>query len=235
MTARPEPEYSGDGSTFEERLIRDEAAVEPEAGPDPAPGAGSGPSPEASTGRVGQDEPEAGGSGDSNGEAAEAAILTDFVALERERDEYLAALQRLQADFENYRKRVLRQQEEQSARAALHLVGKLLPVLDALDLAQTHLDLGDLENLSAEAQALVQARALLFDALEKEGLERVDGAGVPFDPQVHDAVAHQPVDASEPEGEDGTGAHEATVDEVLRAGYRWRGQVLRPAMVRVRG
>ena len=59
--------------------------------------------------------------------------------LARERDEYLLALQRTQADFENYRKRITRQQEEQAARASQHLVDKLLPVLDALDLAENHL------------------------------------------------------------------------------------------------
>src|ERR1700679_2093144 len=56
--------------------------------------------------------------------------------LERERDEYLRALQRTQADFENYRKRITRMQDEQSARASSDLVAKLLPVLDTLDLAE---------------------------------------------------------------------------------------------------
>ena len=58
----------------------------------------------------------------------------------RERDEYLLALQRTQADFENYRKRIARMQEEQSARASSDLVAKLLPVLDTLDLAEAHLN-----------------------------------------------------------------------------------------------
>ncbi|HEY5244087.1 MAG TPA: nucleotide exchange factor GrpE [Acidimicrobiales bacterium] len=66
-------------------------------------------------------------------------ILTDAASLAAERDEYLADLQRLKAEFDNYRKRVARQQEEQSDRAAGALVGKLLPVLDNLDLAYTHL------------------------------------------------------------------------------------------------
>jgi molecular chaperone GrpE len=144
---------------------------------------------------------------------------------ERERDEYLDALRRLQADFENYRKRVERQFEELAARGVTALVGRLLPVLDTLDLAEDHL-LAEATSdgaLAAETKALVQARALLLDTLEKEGLERVGSDGEAFDPTVHDAVAHV-------EGEDGP-----VVDEVLRAGYRWRGQVLRPAMVKVRG
>jgi molecular chaperone GrpE len=164
----------------------------------------------------------------------EAAASMDGVSLaavdergeaERERDEYLDALRRLQADFENYRKRVERQFEELAARGVSALVGRLLPVLDALDLAEDHL-LAETPNdgaVSAETKALVQARALLLDTLGKEGLERVGAAGEAFDPTVHDAVAHA-------DGEGGP-----TVDEVLRAGYRWRGQVLRPAMVKVRG
>ena len=142
---------------------------------------------------------------------------------ERQRDEYLDALQRLQADFENYRKRVARTAEDAAARAAGEIAGKLLPVLDALDLAQAHFA----DSTSDEATALTQSRALLLDTLEKAGLERVDATGVEFDPTIHDAVAHVPV-----EGE-GDGTHEVT--EVLRAGYRWRGGVLRPAMVQVRG
>jgi molecular chaperone GrpE len=160
----------------------------------------------------------------------EAEILSDVVALTAERDEYLAALQRTQADFANYRKRVLRQQEEQAGRAASDLVSKILPVLDTLDLAVAHVGAQEEpEAAPAESQALRQARGQLIDTLRKEGLERVDEVGVPFDPSVHDAVAHAPHEDEE-EGDGGS-----TIDEVMRAGYRWRGQTLRPAMVRVRG
>jgi molecular chaperone GrpE len=162
------------------------------------------------------------GPGDGTGADGVADARAD---LERERDEYLDALRRLQADFENYRKRMERQFEELAARGVTALVARLLPVLDALDLAEDHL-LAETPvdaAASAETKALVQARALLFDTLAKEGLERAGAAGEPFDPTVHDAVAHA-------EGDDGP-----VVDEVLRGGYRWRGQVLRPAMVKVRG
>ena len=140
---------------------------------------------------------------------------------ERQRDEYLDSLQRLQADFENYRKRVARSSEDAAVRAAGDLVAKLLPVLDAFDLARAHFSTTD----SDEAQALDQARGLLLDVLAREGLERIDDVAIPFDPQLHDAVAHVGGDA------DG----EQVVDDVLRAGYRWKGAVLRPAMVRVMG
>ncbi len=155
--------------------------------------------------------------------APEGVVEDPRTEAERQRDEYLDALQRLQADFENYRKRVARAAEEAAARAAGELAGKLLPVLDALDLAQAHFA----DSTADEAAALTQSRALLLDTLEKAGLERVDAKGVEFDPTIHDAVAHVPI-----EGE-GDGTHEVT--EVLRAGYRWRGAVLRPAMVQVRG
>jgi molecular chaperone GrpE len=141
---------------------------------------------------------------------------------ERQRDEYLNALQRLQADFENYRKRVARSSDDAATRAAGDIVGKLLPVLDAFDYAQAHF--ADAE--SDEAQALGQARNLMLDALKREGLERIDDVDANFDPQVHDAVAHAEGD------ETSTGP---IVEDVLRAGYRWKGVVIRPAMVKVKG
>ena len=144
--------------------------------------------------------------------------------LARERDEYLRALQHTQADFENYRKQIARRQEEQAARAAASMVDKLLPVLDTLDLAEAHLN--ETLNVSEDGKALRASRAMLMDILSKEGLERIDQSGVPFDPSVHDAVAHS-------EGDGGAG--QTVVEEVLRSGYRWKGQVLRAAMVRVRG
>lgn len=161
-------------------------------------------------------------------EAAIADALSDVVdplaEAERERDEYLAALQRLQADFENYRKRVARTADDVAQRVAADLVAKLLPVLDALDLAQAHFATAETSELdSLEAKALVQARSLLLDTLVREGLGRIDEVGAGFDPQVHDAVAHV----------DGDG--EQVVDDVMRAGYTWKGAVVRPAMVRVRG
>ena len=141
--------------------------------------------------------------------------------VELQRDEYLEALQRLQADFENYRKRVVRSADEAASRAAGDVVVKMLPVLDAFDLAQAHFAGAP----SEEAEALDQARGLLLATLAKEGLERVDDVGAAFDPQVHDAVAHV----------EGDGDGDQVIDEVLRAGYRWKGSVLRPAMVRVKG
>jgi molecular chaperone GrpE len=147
--------------------------------------------------------------------------ITDLSQAQLQRDEYLDALQHLQADFENYRKRVARSSEDAAQRAAGALAASLLPVLDAFDLAAAHFA----ATPSEEATALNQSRALLLDALEKQGLERLAEAGVVFDPQIHDAVAHV----------EGDGDSAQVVDDVLRAGYRWKGSVLRPAMVRVKG
>jgi molecular chaperone GrpE (heat shock protein) len=204
------------------------------------------------------------------------ALADQLAVASAERDEYLGALQLMKADFDNYRKRVARQQEEQAARAAADLVSKLLPVIDNLDLAWAHLGGRSSGEMSEEARALGQARQQLLDVLAREGLERVDAVDVPFDPTVHDAVAHVPAEpgpdapgaaeAPRPSADSGNGngtgtasdtgngthgsadqpSHAApgsperasdvvSVDSVMRAGYRWRGQVLRPAMVRVRG
>lgn len=174
-----------------------------------------------------EDEAEGGaGNGPIPGDALEAmdadldAVLADaaedraaLAALVGERDEYLDALRRLQADFENYKKRVSRQQVEQVERAAEQLVDKLLPVLDTADLALSH----------GGGDEVAQLRGALITALEREGLERIDPTGEAFDPNVADAVAHEPGDG------------QPVVAEVLRAGYRWKGRVLRPAMVKVRG
>ncbi len=169
------------------------------------------------------------GANGNDGEAARSTALAEEAdpreTLARERDEYLLALQRTQADFENYRKRIARLQEEQAARASGDIVSKLLPVLDTLDLAEAHLN--ESLEVSEDGKALRASRAMLLDILAKEGLERVDQAGVPFDPSVHDAVARS-------EGDPGDGG-DPIVEEVLRSGYRWKGQVLRAAMVRVRG
>jgi molecular chaperone GrpE len=152
-------------------------------------------------------------------EQAEAAVEKDIdiAKIARERDDYLDALKRLQADFENYKKRILKQQTEHLERAAEGLVEKLLPVLDTFDLAAKH-----------AGEGLDQVQGQLIAALEKEGLERIDPLGKPFDPNESDAVAHEPGDG------DGAGGQQV-VSEVMRTGYRFKGKLLRPAMVKVKG
>ena len=148
---------------------------------------------------------------DEQVEEAEQALLDDLAKLAAERDDYLEQLRRLTADFDNYRKRIVKQQTEHLERAAEDLVEKLLEVLDVFDAALAH------------GEGFEQVHTALVGLLEKEGLERIDPAGKPFDPNEADAVAHEDAD----EG--------PVVSEVLRAGYRWKGRLLRPAMVKVRG
>ena len=141
----------------------------------------------------------------------EARLLDDMDRLQAERNDYLDQLLRARADFDNYRKRIAKQQSEHTERAAETLVVKLLDVLDTFELARAH------------DQGYDQVHERLVAILAKEGLERIDPAGAEFDPNEADAVAH----------EDGDGG--PVVAEVLRPGYRWKGRVLRPAMVKVKG
>lgn len=139
----------------------------------------------------------------------------DLAATEAERDEYLERLQRLQAEFENYRKRMTKEQGEALQRGAQHLASELLVVLDGCEAAlqQGLDDVGPIRNQ-------------LVEILTKSGLETTGAEGDPFDPELHDAVMHEPAD----DGDDAS-----TIAEVLRTGYSWKGRVLRPAMVKVRG
>jgi len=208
---------TGTAKSSDDEFAEVAEVVDAELVDDPA---GSPGAPAASSGTPSEDTvPE-------DGDVAEVIVVDEdpVAAARAERDEYLDALRRLQAEFENYRKRVSKQQVEQVERAAVSLVDKLLPVLDVLDLAAEHLGGGD----SDEGKALVQASALLNDVLAKEGLERVDPVGDPFDPNDHEAVGNVPAD------EDGSDEQGPTVAQVMRPGYRWRGTVVRPAMVLVR-
>ena len=105
----------------------------------------------------------------------------------RERDEMKAVAQRVQADFENYRKRVLREQTALVERASEALVEQLLPVLDNFELALLSLD--DADEKVRKGVELVYADFL--SVLERAGLQRIDTDGQPFDPEVHEAVAHE--------------------------------------------
>ena len=144
-------------------------------------------------------------------EEVEVEVVDPLVQALKERDEYLDALQRLKAEFDNYRKRVARDQQELAARAHERLVVDLLPVLDDLERALNHE--GDIE----EGVRLVH-RALAA-ALGKEGLVEIATDGQ-FDPHTQEALLSQPSEA--PEG---------AVIGVLQKGYRLGDRVLRPARV----
>jgi len=150
-------------------------------------------------------------------EFAEAQDDQDPVAdLTRQRDEYLDALQRLKAEFDNYRKRVARDQQELAARAHERLVKELVPVLDdlerALEAASQH------EEAKLEEGVALVHRSLA-DLLAREGLAEVPTDGR-FDPHLQEALLSQPSEADE-----------GTVIQVLQKGYLLGDRVLRPARV----
>jgi molecular chaperone GrpE len=154
---------------------------------------------------------------------AEAAVEHDIDAIEalvRERDELLDVSRRLQADFENYKKRMIREQTALVERATEGLVEQLLPVLDSFEAA-----FAQLAGAGAEAESVRKGVELVYtqlrDVLARAGLETVGEPGARFDPNEHEAVAQEPGDG------------EPVVSEVMRAGYRLKGRVLRPAMVKV--
>jgi molecular chaperone GrpE len=144
-------------------------------------------------------------------------LLSDLEGIEAQRDEYLDDLRRAHADFENYRKRVMRDGLVQRDQGRADVVVVLLDALDDLDRAV----MAAADDDGPVAAAVRAVRDKAQRALEGQSVVRVDEAGVAFDPTVHDAV--QQVE------DDTVGA--PTVREVLRPGYRMGERVLRPAMV----
>ena len=145
--------------------------------------------------------------------------LDELEALRNENEELIDTLQRLQADFDNYRKRAARDQESLVARAGERIVKELLPILDdlerALEAAEQH------EEAKLEDGVRLVHRALA-DVLARTGLAEIETDGA-FDPHVHEALLAQPVEGAEP----------GSVVEVLQKGYRLGDRVLRPARVLV--
>jgi molecular chaperone GrpE len=143
---------------------------------------------------------------------AEAAELSEVEVITADRDEWMDRAQRIAADFENYRRRLSTQRNDDIDRATGRLAEALLPVLDACEAAFLQ--------HPAEIEPLFN---LMLSELKKQGLESMNLHEQPFDPHLADAVLHEPGDG------------EPIVSEVLRSGYTWNGKVLRPAMVKVRG
>ena len=214
------PESVSDAGIDDAEIVRaeivepdhDEAAYGTGAAHDEASaGAGAG-GPTAGSDPDGSGEAGAGGNGDADFDEAAAMVQTDLEKMHKERTEFLEAARRTQADFENFRKQAQKRQDDAVQRALGRFVEGLLPVLDACDAAVAH----------GARDAVEPVLGALYGALEKEGLERIDPTGKPFDPAEAEAVIHEP-------GEGG----EQVVAQVMRTGYRWRGRVLRPAMVKV--
>jgi molecular chaperone GrpE len=160
----------------------------------------------------------------SEEEAAASELEADLARLtqiETERNEYLDTLRRVQAEFENYRKRVIKEQTALVDRATSGLVEQLLPVLDSFELALKNFDSAGSDDIESVRKGVELVYAELLGVLEKAGVSRIEAEGKPFDPNVHEAVMQ----------EDGDG--EPVVTDVLRTGYTLKGRVLRPAMVKV--
>jgi len=154
---------------------------------------------------------------------SKAELLAELLGAEAKRDEYLDDLRRSHADFENYRRRVMRDGAVQREAGKADVADALLEVLDDLDRTLAA------SQRSSDADLATGVRLVstkLADALRAQGLERLDATEVVFDPSVHEAVQQQPGD-----GIDGA----PKVVTVLRPGYRLGDRVLRAAMVMVEG
>ncbi len=160
------------------------------------------------------------GTGAEETPAGPATTGSDLEQARREAAEYRDHLQRLAADFDNYRKRVLKEQTNQIEMASRPLVQKLLEVLDEFDLALMAAERRPDFDRFLHGVELVYAK--LVDILRSEGLEQIDAQGKPFDPELHEALMQGG-------GEEG----EPVVGDVLRQGYTLKGRVVRPAGVKV--
>ena len=154
---------------------------------------------------------------EANGVAEEATPVSDLERVEAERDEYLDALQRLKAEFDNYRKRNERERQTIATGATREVVRGLLPVVDNLERAVAAL--GD-QGVQIVA-GLEMVRGQLAGLLAGHGVEEIPAEGEQFDPTVHEAIASAP----SPEHQEGT------VIQVIEKGYRHADHVLRPTRV----
>ena len=148
---------------------------------------------------------------------AQALLLRELAEARQETGETIANLQRVAAEFDNYRKRVERDQAENVMRASQRLVELLLPALDSFDAAVATEAKSDSEAKMLEGMA--GTRSQLVDVLAGEGVEPIDAVGHAFDPAVHEAVSVIP------------GEGEQIVQQELRKGYTMRGRIIRPTLV----
>ena len=147
------------------------------------------------------------------------ALADEIVELRKERDSLHDRLLRQAAEFDNYRKRVDRERKDLSQTAAVDFVQELLPIVDDFERAlQT-----DVPGAESYRQGLEIIHRALMEMLRKRGVTPIDAVGMPFDPQIHQAVAYEEA----PERRDGE------VMEQFTRGYRLGDRLVRPAMVKV--
>jgi len=148
--------------------------------------------------------------------------LEHELAAEKKRNEdLLTRLKYMQADLENYRKRMDKEMKEAGESQLRALLAKLIVVQDELDLAVKHAQGTGSDGEVTEGLGMVQRN--LQAALESVGVERIESVGMPFDPSLHEAV----------EKAQGTARGRDVVLDEVRPGYTFRGQLLRPSMVKV--
>lgn len=155
-------------------------------------------------------------------ETAEAAPIEDKAAtLEAELKEKSDRILRLQADFENFRRRTAKEKEELAAVITQNILGDLLPLLDNFERAMA------VEQTDGEAfqKGVEMIFTQLREVLDKHGLQSIEAEGQTFDPNFHQAVMRVE-DSDAPDG---------TITQVLQKGYQAKGRVIRPAMVQVAG
>ncbi|MDP4159530.1 MAG: nucleotide exchange factor GrpE [Bacillota bacterium] len=148
-------------------------------------------------------------------------LEAELVQAKAKADENYDHLQRLQAEFDNYRKRTIKEKTEIIKYASERLVGELLPVLDNFERATSAAQVNS--DFSSFSQGVEMILRQLQTALGKEGLKAMEVVGQPFDPNLHDAVLRVESD-EHPEN---------TVVEELQKGYYLKDKVLRPSMVKV--
>jgi molecular chaperone GrpE len=152
-----------------------------------------------------------------------AELQLQLEAEQRKSEEYLDALRRVQADFINYKRRSVQEQQEGRAAAESSVIERLLPVLDDLGRALDSAPAEYADQPWVEGIFLVRRR--LFSALEQIGVRQVGSVGEAFDPNIHDALMTQ----------SGTGSPMGTVVQVTRSGYALGERIIRPAQVIVAG
>lgn len=167
----------------------------------------------------GADEEQSAGDAPAEDPRSREELLAALSEAEQSRDDYLDGMQRARAEFENYRRRTMREGASQRDAGKAELAEGLLDVLDDLDRTLEAADASADESLARGVQLVAEK---LVGALRAAGLERIDGTGVPFDPNHHEAV--QQTEAVEPR-------EQPVVAEVLRPGYVLGERVLRAAMV----
>jgi molecular chaperone GrpE len=184
--------------------VHDRRRVRPHAEPPPAP------EPSDAAGTEAEAPPGAPAGGDAELEEAR-----------RQSAAYFEQMQRMTADFDNARKRMVKDQTRAVELASERLISQLLDIVDEFRIAMVHAEAAP-EEFAPYLKGFELVYAKLFDTLKADGLERIDAVGKPFDPTLHEALLQT-----------GEGDGHPVVAEIFRDGYVFKGKVLRPAGVRV--